>query len=42
METRTFVNTGMEPGHYVLVCNLGGHCQMGMYTDLTVVAPPGA
>jgi uncharacterized cupredoxin-like copper-binding protein len=35
-ETRTFVVKDMAPGHYVLLCNLSGHYQLGMATDLTV------
>lgn len=26
----------LTPGHYVLICNLPGHYQLGMRTDLTV------
>ena len=26
----------LEPGHYVLECNVKGHYRMGMYTDFTV------
>lgn len=35
-ETRIFVVEDMAPGHYALICNLAGHYQLGMYTDLTV------
>jgi uncharacterized cupredoxin-like copper-binding protein len=26
----------LEPGHYILLCNLPGHYQQGMYTDLDI------
>lgn len=32
----SFVVT-LEPGHYVLYCNFGGHYLAGMWADLTVV-----
>ena len=34
--TRTFVIDAMEPGKYVLFCNLAGHYQRGMHTAFTV------
>ena len=37
-ETRTFTAT-LAAGHYVLVCNLAGHYQMGMRAPFTVVDP---
>lgn len=36
-ETR-FVTADLEPGHYVLVCNLPTHYQLGMRLDVTVEA----
>ena len=35
--TRTFVIDNMEPGKYVLFCNLAGHYQNGMRTAFTVI-----
>jgi uncharacterized cupredoxin-like copper-binding protein len=35
-DTRSFIVAGMAPGHYVLICNLGGHYTSGMHTDFTV------
>jgi len=35
--TRTFVIDNMEPGKYVLFCNLAGHYQLGMRTGLSVM-----
>jgi uncharacterized cupredoxin-like copper-binding protein len=26
----------LDPGHYVLICNVSGHYQLGMHTDFTV------
>jgi uncharacterized cupredoxin-like copper-binding protein len=26
----------LAPGHYVLICNIAGHYQLGMHTSLTV------
>ena len=26
----------LQPGHYVVICNVAGHYQLGMRTDLTV------
>jgi len=34
-ETRLLATT-LDPGHYVLVCNLPGHFKAGMHVDLTV------
>ncbi|HEX3087938.1 MAG TPA: sulfocyanin-like copper-binding protein [Ilumatobacteraceae bacterium] len=36
-DTRTFTIKDMKPGHYVLVCNLAAHYQMGLRADFTVV-----
>ncbi|HZX54743.1 MAG TPA: sulfocyanin-like copper-binding protein [Ilumatobacteraceae bacterium] len=36
-DTRTFTIKDMKPGHYVLVCNLAAHYQMGLHSDFTVV-----
>ena len=36
-DTRTFT-ANLTPGHYVLVCNLAGHYQMGMRAPFTVTA----
>jgi uncharacterized cupredoxin-like copper-binding protein len=33
-ETKTFT---LEPGHYVLVCNVDGHYQQGMRTNIDVL-----
>ena len=30
----------LSAGHYVLICNIAGHYQQGMFTTLTVVQPP--
>jgi uncharacterized cupredoxin-like copper-binding protein len=30
------VEVDLEPGHYILLCNLPGHYQQGMHTDLDV------
>jgi uncharacterized cupredoxin-like copper-binding protein len=30
------VAVDLEPGHYILLCNLPGHYQQGMHTDLDV------
>lgn len=35
-ESRT-LTLNLDPGHYVLICNLPGHYQQGMYVDFTVV-----
>jgi uncharacterized cupredoxin-like copper-binding protein len=35
-ETRT-LTLNLDPGHYVLICNLPGHYQQGMHVDFTVV-----
>lgn len=32
------INVTLEPGHYVLVCNLPGHYSQGMHVDFTVEA----
>jgi len=34
-ETRLLTTT-LEPGHYVIVCNLPGHFAAGMHVDITV------
>jgi uncharacterized cupredoxin-like copper-binding protein len=34
-ETR-FLTTTLDPGHYVVACNLPGHYLAGMHADLTV------
>jgi uncharacterized cupredoxin-like copper-binding protein len=39
-ETRTFT-VKLDPGKYVLVCNLAGHYQMGMRASFTVTAAQG-
>jgi uncharacterized cupredoxin-like copper-binding protein len=36
-DTRTFTIKDMKPGHYVLVCNLAAHYQMGLRAEFTVV-----
>ena len=36
-ETRTFTIKDMQPGNYVLVCNLAAHYQMGLREPFTVV-----
>jgi uncharacterized cupredoxin-like copper-binding protein len=38
-DTRTF-SAKLAAGHYVLVCNLAGHYQMGMRAPFTVTAAP--
>jgi uncharacterized cupredoxin-like copper-binding protein len=35
-ESRT-LTLNLDPGHYVLICNLPGHYQQGMHVDFTVV-----
>jgi uncharacterized cupredoxin-like copper-binding protein len=30
------VEVDLEPGHYILLCNLPGHYQQGMHTDLDI------
>ena len=35
-DTRTFTISDMKPGHYVLVCNLAAHYQMGLRAEFTV------
>jgi uncharacterized cupredoxin-like copper-binding protein len=30
------LTTSLEPGHYVMVCNLPGHYNAGMHVDITV------
>lgn len=37
-ETRT-LSVNLEPGHYVLICNIVGHYQQGMHVGFTVVGP---
>jgi uncharacterized cupredoxin-like copper-binding protein len=34
--TATLTISNLEPGKYVLICNLPGHYQLGMHTSLTV------
>ena len=34
-ETAT-LNVTLEPGHYVIICNLEGHYRMGMRSEITV------
>jgi uncharacterized cupredoxin-like copper-binding protein len=34
-ETAT-LNVTLDPGHYVIICNIKGHYRMGMETELTV------
>jgi uncharacterized cupredoxin-like copper-binding protein len=34
-ETR-ILSVSLDPGHYVLVCNLPGHYRAGMHVDITV------
>jgi uncharacterized cupredoxin-like copper-binding protein len=34
-ETR-LLSVSLDPGHYILVCNLPGHFNSGMHVDLTV------
>jgi len=34
-ETRLLTTT-LEPGHYIMVCNLPGHFMAGMHLDITV------
>ena len=36
-DSRTFTIKDMKPGHYVLVCNLAAHYQMGLRAEFTVV-----
>lgn len=35
-DTRTFTIKDMKPGHYVLVCNLAAHYQMGLRAEFTI------
>jgi len=37
-DTRTFTIKNMQPGNYVLVCNLAAHYQMGLRAPFTVTA----
>ena len=30
------VSADLQPGHYVIICNIAGHYQLGMHTDFTV------
>jgi uncharacterized cupredoxin-like copper-binding protein len=39
-DTRTFVAAGLEPGHYVLLCNIAKHYGLGMRAAFTVTGPP--
>lgn len=32
------ITIGLQPGHYVFLCNLPAHYGLGMHTDVTVVA----
>jgi uncharacterized cupredoxin-like copper-binding protein len=34
--TKSFTTDSLSPGHYVAVCNLPGHYQLGMRLDVTV------
>jgi uncharacterized cupredoxin-like copper-binding protein len=34
--TQSFTTADLSPGHYVAVCNLPGHYQLGMKLDITV------
>lgn len=34
-ETAT-LNVTLDPGHYVIICNIKGHYRMGMESELTV------
>jgi uncharacterized cupredoxin-like copper-binding protein len=34
--TKSFTTSSLAPGHYVAVCNLPGHYQLGMHLDVTV------
>lgn len=34
------VTVDLAPGHYVVMCNIAGHFQAGMYTDLDIVPAP--
>jgi uncharacterized cupredoxin-like copper-binding protein len=36
-QTRTFTVSDMKPGHYVLVCNIAMHYQMGLTAPFTVL-----
>ena len=33
------VNAQLEPGNYVIICNVPGHYQLGMHAGFTVTAP---
>ena len=35
-DARTFTIKDMKPGHYVIVCNLAAHYQMGLRAEFTV------
>ncbi len=39
-ESRTLTTT-LDAGKYVLICNIAGHCQLGMYTAFTVTGSEG-
>ena len=30
------VSADLQPGHYVIICNVAGHYQLGMHVDFTV------
>lgn len=34
------VTVDLSPGHYVVMCNIAGHFQAGMYADLEIVPAP--
>ena len=38
--TPGMVTVTLEPGNYVVMCNIAGHYAQGMYADLVVVAQP--
>jgi cytochrome c oxidase subunit 2 len=38
--TPGMVTVTLEPGNYVVLCNIAGHYAQGMYADLVVVAQP--
>jgi uncharacterized cupredoxin-like copper-binding protein len=32
----TTLSVDLQPGHYVIICNITGHYEAGMHTELTV------
>ena len=38
-DTRLTPATQLEPGNYVLICNIAGHYEEGMFAGFEVVAP---